>query len=441
MTKKETLEKTKRREKRIITREHHNEVSADRKRQRDEAADLQEKNLAAIAAALKKGNQEGPVNKRPGPEKFFSAFSFIGVTPYDKRHSIPSGYRCHSHNGQKQYCDFFREFIYPYRVPAVLFLAALEKETVVNGNGKTEPSADITNIRYAKKWINDIVSGNSFYKQNKDYFTKLEAHYFLNSEIEYRGPASVLDLCFYAKCMARKMGIKRSHAVAQTFALKFGRHWNHSTVTGFLDLISRSPDCNIEKNGFGDICDFVLNKIERHKKARGRKPPFSFGKRTMASVITLANEWHADLLREQEAQNLLDRVGRAANRRDDQVKHTVAKCWKGFSVHYSRIEDDISAWLFAQLCDVQGLLNEGRLMKNCVSSYSGKCASGESAIFHVSRVFKTDQVCENIATLELSRGLILVQAKGKCNARISLTVRNAIGKWAQLNRIKVNLCY
>jgi len=241
--------------------------------------------------------------------------------------------------------------------------------------------------------------------------------------------------------MARKMPIRQSRTIAKIFVQKFTKYWNHHIVTGFLDLIARSNDCctgngGADSGGLGDVCDFVLSEIEKHRKARGRLPPFSFGKRTMTSVIALANEWHACVLQEAEAQTALERAQNITNRQAGKVIHTKISRWNGINLSCSRIEDDNFVWSFTQLCDVHSLLNEGRTMKNCISSYAARCASGDSAIFHVSRIFKVDQVCENSATLEVTRERILVQAKAKCNARLSSGVKTAVRKWAQLNRIK-----
>jgi hypothetical protein len=314
MRKPETAEEVRRREKRFDRRENQIRISAGRKKDRNENAVRQDELQRSSAMLLKKDKRQDKPDKRPGPGKFLRAFSYIGLTPYDKRLQIPQSYRCRSFNEQRQYIDFFREFIYPYKVPLLLLWAAFEKETVVTERGNARPSPDIEIIRSAKGWIRDIVSGDSFYKRNKDCFTRAEAHYFLNSEVAYNSPNSVIELVFYSRCMARKMGIRRSRVIAKIFAQKFGRHWNNPIAIGFLDLTARSRSYSVENGGLGDVCDFILSEIEKHRKARGRQPPFSFGKRTMASVIALANEWHADVLWEQETRNALNRVRQIANR-------------------------------------------------------------------------------------------------------------------------------
>jgi len=394
-----------------------------------------------IVEALKDDKQKRkPEDKKPGQGKFLAAFSFILWSPYDKRDSIPVNYRSHSFNGQRQYIDFLKEFIYPYHIPPALLWTALEKETVKDDKGRDRPTPDFNVIRLARKWIRDIASGESFYKKNKYYFTRTEAHFFLLSDIPYQEPSSVIEQYFYAKCLARKLNIKLSRSIAGVFSVKFSNDLDNLIVAGFLDLITRSGGFDADNIQLGDICDFVLAEIKKHKKSRGRRPLFSFSNRTMASVLALANEWHADVIREQEAQNALANAGQRLNRqnRQDSVSQRLTR-WNGITVSHSQIEIENCTWLFSQLYTVQDLLNEGRKMKSCVSSYSPKCASGDSAIFHVSCLFIDTQFSEDKATLEVSRNRVLIQAKAKCNARITPVTMGVIRKWAQLNRIKIDI--
>ena len=428
-------------EKRFSRRKNLNGKSVIGKNQRI-ARNLRKENFLVTAArALKDDNtKKKPDDKRPGPEKFLAKFSFIPWTLHDKRDCVPENYHCHSYNEQRQYIDFFKEFIYPYNVPVLLFWTAFENETVKDENGRDCPSPDYEIINLAKKWICDITGGESFYKKNKDWFTKAEAHYFLISDIPYLDPLTVIEQYFYAKCIARKLDVKSSENISKTFSIKFSRYLNHPIVTDFLDFIARSDDFAKKKTELGDICDFIFTKIKQNEELRDAQNCFSFSGRTLGSIIALANEWHADVIHEQEVQYALamarQRLVGQKSRRSIPVPPSR---WNGISVSYSRLETTESIWQFSQLHTVRELLNEGRKMKNCVSSYSIKCASGDCSIFHVSCSDTNNQRNVDIATLEISRNRILVQAKSKCNGRISPATKTVIGKWAQLNRIKVDL--
>jgi len=440
MKRQNTIDEIRRREKRIARRGHSIARSARKKAERIKDNEYDKEILAVTAEALKYDKQKRkPGDKKSGQGKFLAAFSFIW-SPYDKRYSIPENYRSRSFNEQRQYIDFLKEFIYPYNLPPALLWTALEKETVKDDKGKERPSPDFTIIRLAKKWICDITSGESFFKRNKSYFTRAEAHFFLLSDIPYLEPLSVIEQYFYAKCLARKLSVKFSRNIARVFSVKFADDWDSPVVTGFLDLIARSEGFDTNKIQLGDICDFVSAEIKKHKNSRCRLPLFSFSGRTMASVLTLANEWHAYVIREQETMKALANARHRLNRQDrrESVPQTLTR-WDGFTVSHSQIETEDSVWLFSQLLSVQDLLNEGRKMKNCVASYSEKCASGACSIFHLSCLFTDTQVSEEKATLEISRNRVLVQARAKCDIRIPPLTMGIIRKWAQINNIKIDI--
>ena len=443
------MSKSCKREKRTAQRAGYLDNSVRKKDRRIEEAERKKESLTAGNEALKNDKRKKkPDDKRPGAQKFMEAFAFIPrSSPYDKRACIPVNYRCRSFNEQRQYFDFLKEFIYPFNLPKILVLTALEKETVKNDRGRDVPSPDYEIIRLAKKWICDMSVGGSFYKKNKEYFTKADAHFFLVSDIPYQYPASLTEQFFYAKCLARKMGVKTSQDTAWTFSRKFAKYLNHPVVTGFLDFIARNDSFTDSKNGIGDICDFVLAEIEKQKKSRNRRPPFSFSGRTAASVTALANEWHADVIREQEAQNAVIAAGHnvvpVRERREyphGRVSDALpGRRWNGISVSYSRFETEGCIWLFSQLHTLQDLHNEGRKMKNCVSSYSAKCARGDCAIFHVSCLHTDTQHSEDKATLEVTANRALVQAKAKCNTKITPVTTGVVRKWAQFNKIRLDI--
>jgi hypothetical protein len=105
-----------------------------------------------------------------------------------------------------------------------------------------------------------------------------------------------------------------------------------------------------------------------------------------------------------------------------------------------RHETDEYFWTITELKTAQDLLNEGRKMKNCVASYSYSCASGNSAVFTVERVYPVSQAIEKAATLEVHQlNRTLVQAKGKCNSALTPKTMNIVTRWAAANRITVRI--
>jgi hypothetical protein len=283
------------------------------------------------------------------------------------------------------------------------------------------------------------VSGESFCKRNKDCFTKAEAHFFLNSKMAYADSGSVLKLFFYAKSRGRSVGHKLSMMAAVVFSEKFYSQFRNNLVESFLDLLGRTPERRFDFGMLGDLCDFVLEKIQDNKKNHGRKADFSFSGRTIDSVMALANEWHERLRRETEARQAQQETHQDGQQTGKKKRIDTSK-WNGLGLARFWHETDESVWSVTELTTAQDLLNEGRKMKNCVASYALKCADGISAIFSVERFYLENQVAEKIATLEVNqakRGLI--QAKGKCNTALTSKVKSVITRWAQANGIAVRL--
>jgi hypothetical protein len=126
----ERKERTRKRELRTIRREwlvEHEKTRRERKQNEKRRA---ESDKAVSKKVLCNDNKRKTGNdKRPGPEKFLQAYSFIPVTAFDKRHTVPPGWKSRSFNEQRQYIDFFKTFIYPYPVPETVLFTAQNRET------------------------------------------------------------------------------------------------------------------------------------------------------------------------------------------------------------------------------------------------------------------------------------------------------------------------
>jgi len=361
-------------------------------------------------------------DKKPGAGMFLSLYSYISRTAFDKRDSIPANWKPKSFNAWKQHVEFLRSFVYPYPLPEILVRATHEREYASDGKGHRVQNTNCGLVRLAKKWVSEIASGGSFYKNNAALFTRAEAHYFLCSKMPYEDCSSIIKLYFYAKCRARAMSPKLSMIAAGVFGIKFMRHFKNSLVESFLDLIARTPEYRYDRGMLGDLCDFVLEKIRERQK-----DGFSFSGRTISSAIKLANEWHE--LQRREAEQAM---------RDE--KQAIISSWKGMGIGHFRHESEEFVWTIYELKTAQDLTNEGRKMKNCVGIYARNCATGRSAIFTVERAYRGSQQAEKAATLEVQiSSRAVIQAKGKCNSALPSKTMSVIARWAASNRIKVQL--
>jgi hypothetical protein len=430
-------ERLRKRELRIMRREKLLDQRAQIREWHLEAVKTSVIKIETAAQKLREDNKQvRPVHKRPGPGIFLEAYSYIPATQFDKRHAIPASWTAHSFNERRQHREFLKTFVYPYPVPEVLLRASRQEEYFLDGNNREKRSPGYDIIRLAKKWVCDIVSGESFYKRNKEYFTKPEAHWFLNAAMPYDGLHSVLQQWFYARCRARNMDHKLGLTVSGIFAQKFAQVFRHPMVSAFLDLIARTDDYRFDSGILGDISDFILVKIQEHRESRGRAKLFSLSGRTIVSIAALANEWHRELQRRREPLRTRMRLW-AGNGSE---KTVATDRWPGLGIGNFQYPQDGVTWIVSELRTAQALVNEGRKMRNCVASYAYRCALGECSIFNVSRWYEANRLTDSIATLEVNmKDRTLVQAKGKCNGRVTGTMMNVITRWAQANRIRIKL--
>jgi hypothetical protein len=426
---------TKRMAKRENKRARSIKLAEARKNERIKITNRETKIKADVVSILKKESaEEKIITKRPKINYFNEAFSFIPKDVYNQLIETENDeWQCRSFNEERQYIEFFKRFIYPYDIPKPLLLTAvIQNKYYFDADRKQLKSFDFDLIQLCRKWLCDIVSGKSFYKSNKEYFTKHEAHFFLSSKIKYIDTRSVLQMFFEAKCKARCIPDSLSNIIAQVFTVKFEQCFNNIIVTSFLDLISRHIDYNIAREELGDVCDFILSEITKYKESNGKATPFSCSGRTMSSVISLANEWHVQVQREATARAELQ----------EKAKLKKLELWKGLPINNFTFENKKCVWGIKQLCSFKELVNEGRSMHHCVASYAERCSLGTSAIFHVSGCEKKDKSQKLIfssATVEIrSADRSICQIKGKCNASVDMVTINFIRRWAQANNIKMS---
>ena len=433
------IERSRKRELRVIYRNKRLEYEKTKRPNIKEIAETRAIITKEINDVFLEDNKKpGKPDKKPGVEKFLALYSFIPSTPFDSRYSIPASWKPHSFNVRNQHLEFLKCFVYPYPLPVVLLWASHCPEYFIDTKGTSVGSPNRGFIKLAKKWIVDIVRGESFFKQNKLFFTKTEAHYFLSSKVPYVDATSVIKLYFYAKSRARSLNHKLSMMIADVFTIKFANLFMNKLVEGFMDLLARTPEYRYDRSMLGDMADFVLSKIQEDKKNRGRQEAYSFSGRTITSVIKMTNEWHEKVRREAEAQRIVR--WREENRNHEKCKAIDTSNWKGMGISQFRYETEECIWTITELRTAQNLVNEGRKMKNCVASYAYNCALGSSAIFSMERIYLESQLIGKVATLEVNpSNRTLVQAKGVCNCALTSKVMSVVIRWVQVNRIKTGI--
>jgi len=268
-------------------------------------------------------------------------------------------------------------------------------------------------INLADKWLKDILSGESFYERNKDYFTKNEVKYFLTcewfkSDIKLVTQSSYMDLLqYYWKIKIRANGLNLS---PYFFIDKFIEHLGDPIIINYFNFICRNKRVIRDIDEIYDISDYIFQDFSDR----------DFNNMTWQDLRHLSDEWHGRFTW------IIDKP------RENQInkewgKNTVIKDFT-FTV-------DGKIWTINEITTGKLLYDEGKDMHNCVFSYLHSCISGHCAIFSV----KVND--KRMATLEISTNNLefqLVQAREKMNASIkNEEIKKTILIWSKENNINI----
>lgn len=98
--------------------------------------------------------------------------------------------------------------------------------------------------------------------------------------------------------------------------------------------------------------------------------------------------------------------------------------WEGHYWDWTFTDGKDNTWDFVELTNGKQLYEEGRIMRHCVGTYAGRCASGTSAIFSLKKNGN------RVITIEISpKFRILVQCLGKGNRRPSEEESKVTKQW------------
>ena len=284
---------------------------------------------------------------------------------------------------------------FPVPIPYVLFFPS--SEIKINYNViYNRCKGDL-----ADKWLKDIFSRESFYKRNKEYFTRAEVKYFLTCDGELANCYDLINYFFITKIKANNLDLSLGvfHRFMDCFI--------HQTAIGFIKfLCNNKKHIKNKEEEIIDICDFL--KTEYINNDRN----FNFENMTWHELKRLSDEWHLE--------------NRIAN--DPHLKEYINTSWKKSSIKDFTFEKYGKTWTIKEITAGIVLYEEGEKMHHCVFSYADDCIEGRCYIFSVS--------CNGrIATVEISKDKELIQARGPCNNSIDNETASIIKIWADENKI------
>jgi hypothetical protein len=306
---------------------------------------------------------------------------------------------------------------FPYPVPYSLFYCRDGWRDAFMPEQRRMRPAEANKIDLlADKWLKDILSGESFFKNNKEYFTKAESHYFLSPDSDAEitldkmpKQRDLIELYFFAKCKAQKLDAAFGTELSTLLTDRFIHYFTEPFVWQFLSFISLYKESVQDRNEIIDVCDyFIENHVWQNE--------FSFKGRTWTSIKKLVDEWHRAF-------------------RGDLRKNNIHIKWAPFPINNYSVTKGNVEWHLTQITSGADLYAEGRYMSHCCYSYARACSEGRTAIFSLRALTNGRLRSELSATLEVSDGRKLVQARGRFNADLHTDTIAIIAAWGKENNI------
>jgi hypothetical protein len=313
---------------------------------------------------------------------------------------------------------------YPHPIPEVLFFPCSGNE-----GGYT--------VELANKWLMDCLSGESFLKRNREYFSTDDVKVFLKCDSEliknsliYENDGtkerhiifrSLIKYYFLSKLsLGEYWQSSQLDEIIKTFIHKFENCFTNSIVINFL-LFAYNDIKNIpDRDEIQDICDYLKSVFINNQQN------FSFKRRTWQSLKRLSDEWH-EMLYEQERE-----------KEEQEREKELNTVWKRFSINDFSYTMQDKEWTINQITDGKELYKEGKYMNHCVYTYRDSCIDGKCAIFSLRCRDGSGIIGDKSATIEITNDKNISQARGRFNKELNIETKDIIKKWAKENGINTN---
>ena len=145
------------------------------------------------------------------------------------------------------------------------------------------------------------------------------------------------------------------------------------------------------------------------------QPNFSMRGRTPETLLRQVEGWHGELGRESKGRELE---------------------WHGSGIgEFHLLEGSEAArnmkfWSIRELLSSDELIDEGRALRHCVSTYARSCHTGRSSIW--SMEIEDENGCRKILTIEMApREKVIRQVRGARNRLPTPKEKDLLGKWAE----------
>ncbi len=305
-----------------------------------------------------------------------------------------------SYNIEKQKISYLTHLYVKYKVPNFLLDILVSYS---NYNFKEQTPLLV-------EWFLTIAQGDSFRKVSKEYFSKKEAHLYLQAPLN-----NPFHNFWWAK-------FKCAGVPDNFINLIIDRMLKNSTLIRciefdlfykYLALFFKKHHKNIDRDTFIQIMDYI-----RTMRSEGT---FSMKGRTLSSIIKLSNAWHRTQFRIAK--------GRYVS-------------WEGIDIKNWSCKYHNKNWKVTQLKDSSALFKEGQKQRHCIGSYAKSCAAGSTSIFTVDSCavlngHSTDFYNKNITIEVININRTVTQVKGRLNRHPKPEEMAILKFWAGKNGLIV----
>ena len=296
----------------------------------------------------------------------------------------PTDWRCRikSKSEEKRFLDLVRFSFARYRVPAHLEHVWIDDDF----GGPTMP--DPVTARGVEgpdllRWYLVAAQGGSLYKQEAHpWLSKQECHHFLNA------PA---DVSYVRRAMWYAIARAQSDRKAAALNVAHSRIGCYPIAWSWWKEVARFFARNpTTVDEIDDLADFLF-------VAKQEDAVFTLKGRTLATLRRRMEDWHRALRKSQAIGG-----GAWAGSPLPDIDYEVGKA------HHRAI------WRFRQIKTGNDLYQEGQQMHHCVSTYKGRCMSGDISIWSLSYEFPIGRAHRGV-TMEVRSDGMIAQCRGFAN--------------------------
>ena len=240
-------------------------------------------------------------------------------------------------------------------------------------------------------------------------FSKKMAHHFVQSPKEFSFSEAIWYTVFRA--------FKADEKLIKPLQAHFGKHCPNldllQPIVQFFTALEQPVPNRVMQRVLGYLQHIYDEEGKIHIKGW-----------TLASMRRRANEWYAEVQREQQRRQ-----------REAEAKTKARNIWKGANyAPFAEVIDGVR-YEIIQLTTVYALQEEGRAMRHCVGTYGPVCLAGRCSIWAL-REIKKDGF-KRLATIEVTSAREIRQVRKRSNGTPCDFHLELVGAWAKKERLSL----